>query len=50
MKKVILFTIILALILMAGCQNVTTETPPWTEEQVEEMEDIKTVPLMILKF
>ena len=50
MKKIILTTIILAVMFIAGCQNTAVETPPWTNEQVEQMEDVETVPLAIWRF
>jgi len=46
--KTIILTALLVM-LLAGCSNSTMRTPPWTENEIQMMEDedIHTVPLII---
>ncbi len=53
MKSLFITVLLVAMTYMlTGCANSQVRTPPWTEEEVKQMqeEDIKTVPIAIIRF
>jgi len=52
MKKLIVMSLLLVIILTGCSESTKVETPPWSKEQVKQMEEdnVKSVPLVKIKF
>lgn len=53
MKNLIICEVLFIVLMIVGCsETAKVETPPWSDQQVEQMrdEEIETVPLAIFRF